>query len=390
MNDVMWYLSRSTGIVAAVLAVAALAWGFLFSARETGTRYRPAWWLDLHNWLGGIALIFTIAHIATSYLNSDAGLSLASLFVPGVAPSQRLALAWGVVATYLIATAVLTSWPRRLFSRANVAHRAPRLRDRRGTRLRARLPDGHGRIRTSIPNRHVAARRRRHLHAVHPTGRGGRQPPSRRTSTLRFTAGTQPVSTWVRTAPGSMDPWNHRPRSDQRSSQGLRPTRRRDWQHCTHVASRDCGAHGSEPRRAATHRARRVERPARRPRQPSQSPPTVVRTGRRTVAEPRRDLGPGADMPHRALVPRPSASASPRPEHSRRCSPSPAARPRPATQVAAASIVASPRPASPPVPATTVPTSTLPHRRRPASVDRGTGCRSQRRCRRRGLPQQVG
>ena len=107
VNDVMWYLSRSTGIVAAVLAVAALAWGFLFSARETGTRYRPAWWLDLHNWLGGLALIFTIAHIATSYLDSDAGLSLASLFVPGIATSQRLALAWGVVATYLIATTVL-------------------------------------------------------------------------------------------------------------------------------------------------------------------------------------------------------------------------------------------------------------------------------------------
>ncbi|HEX4984067.1 MAG TPA: ferric reductase-like transmembrane domain-containing protein [Ilumatobacteraceae bacterium] len=117
MNDVMWYLSRSTGIVAAVLAVAALAWGFLFSARETGARYRPAWWLDLHNWLGGIALIFTIAHIVTSYLNGDAGLSLASLFVPGVASSERLALAWGVVATYLIATTVLTSWPRKLFSR---------------------------------------------------------------------------------------------------------------------------------------------------------------------------------------------------------------------------------------------------------------------------------
>ena len=117
MNEAMWYLSRSTGIVAAVLAVAALAWGFLFSARETRTRYRPAWWLDLHNWLGGIALIFTIAHIATSYLNGDAGLNLASLFVPGIAASERLALAWGVVATYLIATAVLTSWPRKLFSR---------------------------------------------------------------------------------------------------------------------------------------------------------------------------------------------------------------------------------------------------------------------------------
>lgn len=117
MSDVLGFLTRATGIVAAVLAVAALAGGFLFSARETGKRFQPAWWLDLHNWLGGAALIFTIVHIVTSYLNSDAGLSLASLFVPGVASSQRLALSWGVIGTYLFATTVLTSWPRRLFAR---------------------------------------------------------------------------------------------------------------------------------------------------------------------------------------------------------------------------------------------------------------------------------
>jgi predicted ferric reductase len=117
MNDTMWYLSRATGIVATVLAIGALVWGFLFSARATGDRRRPNWWLDLHNWLGGAALVFTVVHIATSALNSNAGLALADLFVPGIASSQRFALAWGVIGAYLIATAVLTSWPRRLFSR---------------------------------------------------------------------------------------------------------------------------------------------------------------------------------------------------------------------------------------------------------------------------------
>jgi len=117
MNEWMWYLSRSTGIVAAALAVAALAGGFLFSARATGERRRPNWWLDLHNWLGGAALVFTVAHIATSFLNRDSGLAVAELFIPGVASVDRLALAWGVIGTYLFATAVLTSWPRRLFSR---------------------------------------------------------------------------------------------------------------------------------------------------------------------------------------------------------------------------------------------------------------------------------
>jgi sulfoxide reductase heme-binding subunit YedZ len=117
MNDLMWYLSRATGIVATVLAVAALTWGFLFSARATGERRRPNWWLDLHNWLGGAALVFTLVHIATAYLDSDFGLAFVDLFVPGAASFQRLALSWGVIATYLFATAVLTSWPRRLFSR---------------------------------------------------------------------------------------------------------------------------------------------------------------------------------------------------------------------------------------------------------------------------------
>ena len=81
MSNWMYYLSRSTGIVAMLLVVAALLWGFLFSSRATGNRLRPNWWLDLHNWLGGIAMIFTIAHIATSYLDRDAGRG--SLHDPG-------------------------------------------------------------------------------------------------------------------------------------------------------------------------------------------------------------------------------------------------------------------------------------------------------------------
>ena len=66
MNDVLWYLTRASGIVAAVLIATAVVSGFLFSGRETGTRRRPNWWLDLHNMLGGLALIFTLIHIVAS------------------------------------------------------------------------------------------------------------------------------------------------------------------------------------------------------------------------------------------------------------------------------------------------------------------------------------
>jgi hypothetical protein len=43
VNDVLWYLTRASGIVASVLIATAVVSGFLFSGRETGTRRRPNW-----------------------------------------------------------------------------------------------------------------------------------------------------------------------------------------------------------------------------------------------------------------------------------------------------------------------------------------------------------
>ena len=117
MNDWLWYATRSTGIVATVLMLASLAWGFLFSARETGRRLRPAWWLDMHKGLGGLALVFTGLHIGTAFADTDLGVRLATVFVPGVASSDTTAFTWGVLAFYGLVVVVFTSWPRLLFRR---------------------------------------------------------------------------------------------------------------------------------------------------------------------------------------------------------------------------------------------------------------------------------
>ena len=117
MNSWLWYLTRSTGIVATVLMLASLVWGFLFSARETGTRLRPAWWLDLHKGLGGLAVIFTVLHLVTAFADSDLSVSLATVLVPGAANRATAAFTWGVLAFYGLAVAVFTSWPRMLFRR---------------------------------------------------------------------------------------------------------------------------------------------------------------------------------------------------------------------------------------------------------------------------------
>lgn len=117
MNEFVPALTRASGIAAAVVSVVALASGFLFSARETGERRKPAWWLDLHNGLGGLALAAIAAHIAASVLDRNFAVGIAEVFIPGIASTNRWALAWGVLATYLFAGAVFTTWPRRLKDR---------------------------------------------------------------------------------------------------------------------------------------------------------------------------------------------------------------------------------------------------------------------------------
>ncbi|MEO6124143.1 MAG: ferric reductase-like transmembrane domain-containing protein [Ilumatobacteraceae bacterium] len=117
MDDVWWYLSRSTGIVATVLAVASLVLGLFFSARNTGSRRTPAWWLDFHNYLGGLALALTGAHLLASVLDPNSGIGIVQAVIPGTADTATWAVTWGVLATYTFAIAVFTSWPKKRFSR---------------------------------------------------------------------------------------------------------------------------------------------------------------------------------------------------------------------------------------------------------------------------------
>src|SRR3954447_2950981 len=114
----MWpYLTRASGIVATVLIVLALGGGLLFSVRATGNRRRPNWWLDLHNYLGGLAFAFTVFHIFASFRDKLSGIGLVQIFVPMTATGWAWGITWGVLATYIFAAVVFTSWPKKRMSR---------------------------------------------------------------------------------------------------------------------------------------------------------------------------------------------------------------------------------------------------------------------------------
>lgn len=113
MNEhVWWYLSRSSGIVALVLLVLAVVWGVLLSTRALKPHDRPAWLLDLHRWLGGVALTMTGFHLLGLYLDGYIDFGPVELLVPGAGDYRPIAVAVGIVSFYVMAAVQITSYLR--------------------------------------------------------------------------------------------------------------------------------------------------------------------------------------------------------------------------------------------------------------------------------------
>lgn len=110
-----WYVARSSGIVALVLAAASVIWGLLLSTKVLERRPGPRWLLDLHRWLGGCTIAFTGIHGAALMLDSYVDFGLVDLVVPGAASWNPAAVAWGVVSMWLlVAVQVSSMFMRRL------------------------------------------------------------------------------------------------------------------------------------------------------------------------------------------------------------------------------------------------------------------------------------
>ena len=107
-----WYLARSTGLVAAVLLVLALAWGLFLSTELLKPVSRPAWLLDLHRWLGGLTVAFVGLHLLGLLMDTYVEFTLRSILVPMASEWRPVAVTWGVAGLYLLGAVQLTSWSR--------------------------------------------------------------------------------------------------------------------------------------------------------------------------------------------------------------------------------------------------------------------------------------
>jgi methionine sulfoxide reductase heme-binding subunit len=116
-KQLWWYIARSGGIVAWALLAASVLWGLALSTKVLRGKPRPNWILDLHRFLGGLALIFTGIHVTALVLDSYVHFGLAELLVPFASAWHPVAVAWGVIGLYLLIAVELTSLARKRISK---------------------------------------------------------------------------------------------------------------------------------------------------------------------------------------------------------------------------------------------------------------------------------
>ena len=121
-SQLWWYVARSSGIVAWALLAASVIWGLTISTRRLGGtvlggRARPNWLLDLHRFLGGLALVFTGVHLVGLVLDTYVEFGLTELLVPMTSSYRPGAVAWGIVGLYLLIAVEVTSLLRKRLSK---------------------------------------------------------------------------------------------------------------------------------------------------------------------------------------------------------------------------------------------------------------------------------
>lgn len=108
-SQVWWYVSRSSGIIAWLLVSFSVCWGLFISTKAVAKTTTPAPLLDLHRFLGGCSVVFTGLHLIGLMADSYVYFGWKQLFVPMASDWKTGAVAWGIVAFYLLLTVELTS-----------------------------------------------------------------------------------------------------------------------------------------------------------------------------------------------------------------------------------------------------------------------------------------
>jgi LPXTG-motif cell wall-anchored protein len=108
-NETWWYVARSSGFIAWGAALGSLLCGLALSTRALGRKPRGPWLLDLHRYLGGLSVAFVGVHLGALIADNFVRFTVADLLVPFATSYRTTAVAWGVLAFWLILAVEVSS-----------------------------------------------------------------------------------------------------------------------------------------------------------------------------------------------------------------------------------------------------------------------------------------
>lgn len=125
-SQVWWYAARSAGIVSWAMLCLSVVFGLMLSTKTMkGTVNRP-WLLGAHRGFSGFAVIFVFVHVLALLFDSYTHFDLIDILLPFSSSWHPLAVAWGVVAMWVVLAVELTSLvrkhiPNRIWKRTHYA-----------------------------------------------------------------------------------------------------------------------------------------------------------------------------------------------------------------------------------------------------------------------------
>ena len=108
-EQLWWYVARSGGTAALVLTGLSVIWGLSLSTKIMQGTPTPKWLLSMHKWLGGLALSFTAVHVGALVADSYVDFGPTDILVPFASSWKPGAVAWGIVAMYLLIAVQVSS-----------------------------------------------------------------------------------------------------------------------------------------------------------------------------------------------------------------------------------------------------------------------------------------
>jgi methionine sulfoxide reductase heme-binding subunit len=108
-SEMMWYLSRATGVVSIVLLTVVVCLGVLTAGRRRPEGASATVVMGVHRWLSLGMLVFLGTHIVTAIAEGYVDISWLAVVVPFVSGYEPLLIGFGALGVDLLVAVVVTS-----------------------------------------------------------------------------------------------------------------------------------------------------------------------------------------------------------------------------------------------------------------------------------------